>query len=65
MLGEHDDLVMALAIAHHIRPQMRCTVAQTGEAAAKWTKSMWEDYEAAGEDDRAVLLQKWGHPQGM
>lgn len=61
--GEHDDTVMALAIAHHIRPQMRETVLTQEEGTARWTADMWEDYRAAGPEERAYLLKKWGAPE--
>lgn len=61
--GEHDDLVMALAIAHEIRGQQRCTVsaAETGSA---WSADMWEDYNNASPAEREYLLQRWGRPKG-
>ncbi len=31
--------------------------------AAAWTESMWEDYEAAGPQERALLVAKWGRPR--
>ena len=61
--GAHDDCVMALAIAHYIRPQQSC-MAQTGpEKTAAWDDSMWEDYQNAGPEQRAYLIQKWGKPR--
>ena len=54
----HDDLVLAAAIAHAIRPQQRYTVEETEETPA-WTKDMWEDYNAADEATRAMLRERW------
>lgn len=60
--GEHDDLVMALAIAHAIRPQQRSTVEATASGSARWTEDMWEDYERAGAAEREQMLKLWGQP---
>lgn len=60
--GAHDDCILSLAIAHHIRPQqsyLRQEEAQT----RKWTASMWEDYENASPAERELLRKKWGNPQ--
>lgn len=60
--GAHDDCVMALAIAHFIRPQ-QSYVATLDEAAQKWTESMWDDYRnARTKEEREYLRQKWGRP---
>ena len=60
--GEHDDLVMALAIAHRIRVQ-QSYVSRTPERVSRWTASMREDYENASEEERAYLLERWGRPE--
>lgn len=54
----HDDLVLAAAIAHAIRPQQRYEVEQE-TASPNWTKDMWEDYRAADEATKAMLRQRW------
>lgn len=62
--GEHDDLVMALAIAHQIRGQQSYTVAAAeDEASAEWTDSMWEDWRNANAEGRRYLENKWGKPR--
>ena len=63
--GEHDDLVMALAIAHFIRSQQRTTVELTRAADGRkhWTKDMWEDYNRADARTREYLLKAWGDPE--
>lgn len=62
--GEHDDLVMALAIAHHIRSQQRTTVsADTPGTAVRWTQDMWDDYNRATPAEREMLLRLWGSPK--
>lgn len=59
--GEHDDLVMSLAIAHYIRPQQttKVAVSQT-KGKRSWTKDMWEDYNNASPEEREMLLKRWG-----
>lgn len=61
--GAHDDLVMALAIAHHVRNsgQQSYTSAKP-EKRTKWTKDMWEDYQNANAKDKEMLIEKWGKP---
>lgn len=59
--GCHDDCVMALAIAQHIRPQQSYLKETTAESR-KWTRSMWEDYENASQSEREYLVKKWGQP---
>lgn len=62
--GEHDDLVMALAIAHHIRTQQTTKLLQTKPGIrAKWTEDMWEDYNRASNADREQMIRMWGMPQ--
>ncbi len=60
--GEHDDLVMAAAIAHAIRGQQRYTVEGAGGKKRKWTEDMREDYERADAETRKILLREWGTP---
>lgn len=61
--GAHDDCVMALAIAHGIRPQQRYTCEAKKGAEKAWTRDMWEDYENADAEGRKYLIQKWGTPK--
>ena len=62
--GEHDDLVMALAIAHGIRPQQN-TVAEAADDAGRtaWTDDMWEDFNKASPEIQKILIQQWGVPR--
>lgn len=62
MAGEHDDLVMALAIAHGIRGQQAMTETPAPERLGVWTKDMREDYENADEEGRRILIKLWGRP---
>lgn len=61
--GAHDDCVMALAIAHYIRPQQDYLAEAEPETTVPWTESMWEDYRKASAEERAYLISKWGKPQ--
>ena len=62
--GAHDDCVLALAIAWHIRPRQRMTALTRGpESGNRWTEDMWEDYWGADEDGKKYLIGKWGNPE--
>ncbi len=62
--GEHDDLVMALGIAHRIRHQQATGVTAEPEAGtARWTRDMWDDYNRADPAGRETMLQMWGKPK--
>lgn len=60
--GEHDDLVISLAIAHNIRSQQTTAVRVKPSKRMKWTEDMWEDYNRASESQRAHLRSIWGEP---
>lgn len=60
--GEHDDLVMALAIAHGVRAQQSFTDAPDPARRALWTRDMLEDWIHADEEGRKMLRQMWGDP---
>lgn len=62
--GAHDDCVMSLAIAHHIRPQQEYLPKDTVEPGVEWDESMWEDYTRATPQEREYLIRKWGRPNG-
>lgn len=61
--GSHDDTVMALCIAHYVRPQQSYLAEVTAGGAVKWNESQWEDYENASTDQREYLLKIWGNPR--
>ena len=58
--GQHDDLVIAAAIAQMARSQQRYTVEESGGDRSHWTKDMWEDYDRADPETRKMLERKWG-----
>ena len=60
--GAHDDCIMALAIAHHIRAQQEYEDDEE-QVGSGWTADMWEDYYNAAPDIRRMLLDKWGNPE--
>ena len=62
-VGKHDDLVMALAIAHCIRPQQRYTAKLPAGKRVQWTRTMWEDYDNATAEQKIYLRRKWGEPE--
>lgn len=61
--GAHDDCVMALAIAHAIRPQQSFLSQRPKEEEVEWDKSMWEDYDNASPSEKEYLIRKWGRPK--
>ena len=61
--GAHDDCVMALAIAHHIRPQQDYLPESLEPEGVAWDASMWEDYNNASKAEREYLIKKWGRPK--
>lgn len=56
-VGQHDDLVMALAIAHYIRGQQSTKVKQEKR---KWTADMLADWRKASPEQRAEMERRWG-----
>lgn len=61
--GAHDDCIMALAIAHYIRPQQCYLIAEEAAETVQWTADQWEDYERASEAEKAYLIERWGQPR--
>lgn len=61
--GAHDDCVMALCIAHFIRPHQSYLLTADEPDRRGWTEDMWEDYRRASADERAMLLHRWGRPR--
>ncbi len=60
--GAHDDRVMALAIAHMIRPQQGNTCVQP-QRVVHWRADQWQDYRQASPTQREQLLARWGKPR--
>lgn len=62
--GEHDDLVMSLAIAHHIRCQQTTGLLKEHRERTHWTEDMLADYRKASREDREQMVRLWGKPGG-
>ena len=61
--GEHDDLVMSLAIAHYIRSQQTTVAAEEKETKKTvWTDDMWDDYNNGSAKDQEMMRRLWGDP---
>lgn len=60
--GEHDDLVMGLAITYGIREQQSMTAAQKKRKKARWEPDQYEDYYAATPEQKKELIIRWGNP---
>jgi phage terminase large subunit len=61
--GAHDDCVMSLAIAHHVRPFQSYLAEAEPAPAVEWSASMKEDYRNASPAERAYMIEKWGRPK--
>lgn len=61
-VGKHDDLVMALAIAHYLRSYQTTAKHLPTNERASWSKDQWEDYESATPELQKLLLERWGDP---
>lgn len=62
--GEHDDLVMALGIAHRIRHQQstKAKKKEKNPATAPWTEDMWQDYRNGTQEQKQMMRKLWGDP---
>ncbi len=61
--GAHDDCIMSLAIAHHVRPFQTYLAEPELGPAVEWSQSMKEDYRRASPAERAYMIEKWGRPK--
>ena len=59
-VGQHDDLVMSLAIAHYIRGQQRVRPEEAGKAGNGWTDELLEDYREATPRERREMVARYG-----
>ena len=60
--GEHDDLVMGLAITYGIRNQQDFEYKKLSGEKAHWEEDMYTDYYNANEEQRRLLIKRWGNP---
>ena len=64
MVGKHDDMVMAAAIAYASRNQQEMTVRVAAIGAKrKWTDDRWDDDRNASEEMRRMMIRDWGEPE--
>ncbi len=52
--GANDDCVLALAIAHYIRPQQSMRLKNKEPEGVEWTADMWADYNRASAKDKLI-----------
>lgn len=57
--GAHDDLVMALAIAHYIRTQQRFEPEASESAIGRWTPEQKRLYAEASAEDKKTMIERW------
>lgn len=62
--GQHDDLVMGLAIAYqlYMSNQQSHELPGKGNRKVRWESDQWEDYYNADTEQRRLLIAKWGDP---
>lgn len=60
--GEHDDLVLGLAITYGIRSQQDFEYKKLSGEKAHWEPDMYTDYYNANEEARRELIKIWGDP---
>lgn len=62
--GQHDDLVMGLAIAYqlYMSNQQSHELPGKGNRKVRWEPDQWEDYYNADTEQRRLLIAKWGDP---
>lgn len=58
-VGEHDDLVLAAAVAHMARPQQRYTAEEKAGDRRHWTEDLWEDWRQADRETQKRLEKEW------
>lgn len=60
--GEHDDLVMGLAITYGIREQQSMTETHKKQKKTRWEADQYDDYYAATPEQKKELIKRWGNP---
>lgn len=61
--GEHDDLVMSLAITYGIRDQQSYVRELPAGPENDWDETMLEDYRRASPEEKEYLRRIWGTPR--
>jgi hypothetical protein len=62
IIGKHDDQLFSDMIANEIRGQQTFSITKPEGEKARWRPDQFEDYQNANEEDRKMLLQRWGNP---
>lgn len=62
-VGAHDDCVMALAIAHYVRPHQSYLATGERKREVVWREDQWEDWRRASAEERQTLEKLWGKPR--
>lgn len=62
--GKHDDCIMALCIAVHLRQSAAKKAKGKDLPPVKWEDDIWTDYYNADEDARAKMIETLGNPFG-
>lgn len=60
--GKHDDCIMALAIATHLRDFAARSCTEKKTPPAKWEDDIWVDYYNADEETRRKMIEELGDP---
>jgi phage terminase large subunit len=59
--GAHDDLIISLAIAHHIRPSHSMRVEKKAKIGT-YTPSMLEDWNNSDAEMKKIMEERYGRP---
>ena len=67
IVGEHDDLVIAQAIALFASEQdiAEAPEEQPKTPPAEWREDQWADYYNASPEQQRHLIEIWGRPEGL
>lgn len=61
IVGKHDDLIFSDMIANQAREQQLFTI-EKKRSIGKYTRDMLEDFNSASEEERKVMIERWGNP---
>lgn len=62
-LGAHDDCIIALGIAYKVRGQQTTKVKGTGvKKKVVWEEDYYEDYYKANDEEKKMMIERWGNP---
>ena len=55
--------MLALAIAHYIRPQQTMEIKRPRGERVRWSQDLWDDYNKAAPAEREAMIRLWGRPE--